>query len=49
MPYVLIKRKNGYLIMNKETGKTYSNKPMTEMKAHSQLRILESLYNREKR
>jgi len=47
MPYALIRRGTKYLIMNKDTGKSFSNKPISKRKAESQLRILESLYSKE--
>ena len=42
MPYVLKQVKNGYYVVNKETGKKYSNKPMTKENAEGQLRLLQS-------
>jgi uncharacterized RDD family membrane protein YckC len=37
MPYIIKKVKNGYKVANKETGKTYSKKPMTKEQAKKQM------------
>lgn len=36
MPYGIRKRGSGYKVVNKETGKTYSKKPMSKKKAEAQ-------------
>ena len=40
MPFEICRNKNGYQVINKETGKTFSKKPMTEQNAIKQFRIL---------
>lgn len=40
MPYHLVKTPKGWFVENKETGKRYSNTPITLEKAQSQLSIL---------
>ena len=40
MPYKLVKEGRGYIVVNQETGKKYSKKPITKAKAEAQLRIL---------
>ena len=37
MPFKIIVLKGGYKVQNKDTKKTYSNKPMTLNKAQKQL------------
>jgi len=43
MPYEIERRKSGYVVVNKITGKEYENKPTTKEKASAQLRVLESV------
>ena len=45
MPYEIERRKSGYVVVNKITGKEYENKPTTKEKAEGQKRILESVMN----
>lgn len=40
MPYKIVKRKNGFVVKNMETGKEYSNKPISKENAEAQLRLL---------
>ena len=40
MPYALKKVPGGYYVINENTGKRYSEKPMTRDKAIKQLRAL---------
>ena len=40
MPYAIKKSGNGYKVYNKETGKTYSRKPMPKEKALKQMKAL---------
>jgi hypothetical protein len=40
MVFQIIKNKNGYFVENKDTGKRFSRKPMTEKNAIKQFRIL---------
>lgn len=40
MPYAVSKSGSGYKVRNKETGKTYSDKPMSREKAVSQMRAI---------
>lgn len=40
MPYKVEKHGQGYFVVNQETGKKYSKKPLTKAKANSQLRAL---------
>lgn len=47
MPYHVIKSGNGYKVQNKDTGKTYSNKPMTKEKAEAQMRAMYANINEE--
>lgn len=37
MPYEITKVKGGFKVRNKNTGKTYSKKPMTKEKAQKQM------------
>jgi hypothetical protein len=48
MPYTLIKSGSGYKVMNKETGKYYSNSPIPKSNAQAQMRLLELIYKRNK-
>lgn len=43
MPYQLVKRKEGYMVENKATGKTYEKHPIPKGRAEAQLRLLRSL------
>lgn len=40
MPYELKKKGTGYVVRNKETGKEYSNKPISKVKAEAQMNLL---------
>jgi hypothetical protein len=40
MPYKVEKHDQGYFVVNQETGKKYSKKPLTKAKANSQLKAL---------
>lgn len=40
MPYELKKKGAGYVVRNKQTGKEYSNKPISKVKAEAQMRLL---------
>lgn len=40
MPYELKKKGVGYVVRNKETGKEYSNKPISKARAEAQMRLL---------
>lgn len=40
MPYALQQEANGYYVVNKDTGKTYSHHPISKQKAEAQLRVL---------
>lgn len=40
MPYEVVKSGDGYKVRNKETGKTYSNKPLPKARAEAQMRAL---------
>jgi hypothetical protein len=48
MPWSIRKSGSGYKVVNKDTGKTYSKKPMTKEKAKKQLAALHINYNEEK-
>jgi len=45
MPYEIERRKSGYVVVNKITGKTYEKNPISKEKAEGQKRILESVMN----
>ena len=45
MPYSLERKKSGYVVVNKITGKEYEKNPITKEKASAQLRILKSVMN----
>jgi len=40
MPYVIVKKGKGYVVMNKETGRQYSLRPLTKEAAMKQFTIL---------
>ena len=40
MPYKVVKSGSGYKVKNKDTGKTYSKKPIPKKRADAQLRAL---------
>lgn len=40
MPYAVRKRGRGYKVTNKDTGKTYSDKPLSKGKAQAQMRAI---------
>jgi hypothetical protein len=48
MPYEIKSVPGGYFVVNKETGKRYSSKPMEKSNAEAQFRILENAMEREK-
>jgi len=41
MPYHIVKTVEGYFVENKDTGKRYSQRPMTKANAAAQLRVLQ--------
>ena len=43
MPYEIKKVARGYYVINKDTKKKYSKKPITKENAQAQLRILEAI------
>ena len=43
MPYMLEKLPGGFKVKNKETGKTYSKKPIPKSNAEAQMRLLNLL------
>jgi len=45
MPYEIERRKSGYVVVNKITGKEYEKNPISKEKAEGQKRILESVMN----
>lgn len=45
MPWNIAKSGEGYKVRNKETGKTYSKKPMTKDKAKKQMAAMYANYN----
>ena len=45
MPWNIAKSGSGYKVRNKETGKTYSKKPMAKSKAKKQLAAMYANYN----
>lgn len=45
MPFRIIHKKNGYQVQNIETGKLFSKKPMTELNAIKQFKILNRYLN----
>ena len=49
MPFQTIKVKGGYKNKNTDTGKLYSNKPMTKVNADKQLAILKRTEKYEKK
>ena len=49
MPYELKKKVGGYVVKNKETGKEYSNKPISKTKADAQLRLLYMIEGKKKK
>lgn len=40
MPYELRKKGTGYVVVNKETGKEHSKKPIPKSRAEAQMRLL---------
>jgi hypothetical protein len=40
MPYAVRKSGSGYKVFNKESGKTYSKKPLPKARAEAQMRAL---------
>ena len=49
MPYEIKKVPGGYFVVNTETGKKHSLRPMTKMNAQAQLTILRITEARERR
>lgn len=45
MPWNIAKSGNGYKVRNKETGKTYSKKPLSKEKANKQMAAIYANYN----
>lgn len=45
MPWNIAKSGSGYKVRNKETGKTYSKKPLTKEKAKKQMAAMYANYN----
>lgn len=43
MPYALEKWGNKAIVVNTKTGKHFSNKPISDVKAKAQLRLLKSV------
>lgn len=43
MPYKLQRKKGGYVVKNKETGKEYSSHPIPKARAEAQMRLLEMI------
>jgi len=43
MPYALLKSGGGYFVVNKNTGRKYSLKPLPLEKAEAQMRVLKSV------
>ena len=48
MPYMLDKLPGGYKVKNKETGKTYSKKPIPKKNAEAQLRVLSMIMKKKR-
>lgn len=48
MPYEVVKSGSGYKVKNKESGKTYSDEPMSKEKAEAQKRALYANTNESK-
>jgi hypothetical protein len=40
MPYKVAKSGSGYKVKNKDTGKTYSKKPLSKKRAEAQMRAI---------
>jgi hypothetical protein len=40
MPYAIRRYRTGFRVVNTETGRTYSSRPMTRANAEAQMRIL---------
>ena len=49
MPYELKHVKGGFQVVNKDTGKKFSHKPIPEARAERQLRLLRMLQHMERR
>ena len=45
MPYKLTKSGKGYYVINTDTKKKYSNKPIPKSNAQKQLKVLNDIYN----
>jgi hypothetical protein len=43
MPYAVVSKGSGYVVKNLVSGRVYSNRPMSKVKAEAQLRILEAV------
>jgi hypothetical protein len=46
MPYKIIAVKGGWKVQNEDTGKVYSDKPMSKLRAKKQLRALYAAENK---
>lgn len=49
MPYSIEKSGKGYYVITTSTGRKHSDKPITKLKAEAQLRVLESIKERNKK
>ena len=49
MPYHIEKSGKGYYVITTSTGRKHSDKPITKLKAEAQLRVLESIKERNKK
>ena len=47
MPYKLQKSGKGYYVVNIDTNKKYSNKPISKSNAEKQMKILNDIYEKE--
>ena len=47
MPYKLQKSGKGYYVVNIDTNKKYSNKPIPKSNAEKQIKILNDIYEKE--
>jgi len=47
MPYKLKKSGKGYYVVNIDTNKKYSNKPIPKSNAEKQMKILNDIYEKE--
>lgn len=49
MPYHIEKSGRGYYVVTTSTGRKHSEKPISEVKAKAQLRVLESVKEKNKK